>query len=205
MTTDTILSLYDLTGTWSGAYESLGYNVRRVDLAGSGEDLRLLRPAALGVDFDSVTGLIAQPPCTHFSGSGARWWASKGDAALLEAIPLVDLVYRYASLCPNLRWFVIENPVGRLIHYIGPPKARYQPHEYAGWAESPEEQEANRYTKKTCLWGPGWVLPEKKDLGKHPDRKIGEMIHRMGPGPNRAHARSVTPSGFARAWALANP
>lgn len=198
---DTILSLYDLTGTWSKYYRESGdYEVRQVDLAGSGEDLRLLTLEDLGVDLDSVTGIIAQPPCTHFAGSGARWWAKKGDDAVREGLALVDLVYRYASLCPNLRWYVIENPVGRLGRWIGDPVARYQPHEYAGWAETDEEKEANRYTKRTCLWGQGWTIPEKKDLGKHPDPKIGERVWRMAPGPNRAHARSVTPSGFARAW-----
>lgn len=201
----TILSLYDLTGTWSGQYEDAGYDVRRVDLAGTGEDARLLRIDDLGVELAAVTGIISQPPCTHFAGSGARWWSKKGPEVLAGALALVDLTYRWAAMCPNLRWYVIENPVGRLIHYAGPPKAYYNPHEFAGYCDEEAEQEANRYTKRTGLWGEGWVLPEKKDLGKHPDPKIASMIHRMPPGPNRAHARSVTPSGFAKAFFLANP
>lgn len=202
----TILSLYDLTGTWSRFYEeSDGYTVRRADLAGTGEDLRLLTIEDLGVDLDTVHGIIAQPPCTHFAVSGARWWKKKGDKAIRDGLALVDLVYRWVAQCPNLEWWVLENPVGRLGRWIGSPVAYYNPHEYAGYGETEEERELNRYTKKTCLWGEGWTLPPKRDLGKHPDPKIGERIHRMAPGVNRAHARSVTPSGFARAWFEANP
>ncbi len=203
---DTILSLYDMTGTWSRPYEEDGYEVRRVDLEGTKEDLRLLSIKDLGVDFSTVTGIIAQPPCTHFASSGARWWAGKGDEAIIEGLTLVDIVFRYVYLARNLRWWVMENPIGRLPNWVGKYKVTYNPHEYAGYCDSDEEKQLNRYTKKTCLWGEGFVMPPKKDLGKHPDKKIAERIHRASPsGGQRGHIRSVTPSGFAKAWKEYNP
>jgi hypothetical protein len=33
----------------------------------------------------------------------------------------------------------------------------------------------------------------------------GSKMHRMAPGPERAALRSVTPTGFARAFKEANP
>lgn len=205
MSKGTILSLFDLTGTWSRFYAEDGYDVRQVDLAGSKEDLNTLTLAELDVDLSEVTGIIAQPPCTHFALSGARWWSNKGPEAVVEGMALVNVVFRYVVMCPNLRWWVLENPVGRLKYWLGPAKHIYQPYEYAGWGESDEEQQANRYQKRTCLWGEGFVLPEKKDLGPHEDDRVRLRIKNMPETKDRAHKRSVTPSGFARAWKEANP
>ena len=62
----TILSLCDFTGSWSRPYREAGYHVVQVDLQ-HGQDVRLLRRLA-----EPVHGILAAPPCTHFSRSGAH-------------------------------------------------------------------------------------------------------------------------------------
>ena len=38
--------------------------------------------------------MLAAPPCTHLSISGARWWKSKGEGLLLEALAVADACLR---------------------------------------------------------------------------------------------------------------
>lgn len=178
----TILSLCDHTGTWSQPYEEAGYDVRRIDL-NNGADVRLFQ--ALPYE---VHGVLAAPPCTEFASSGARWWAGKDQALLLDALAIVDACFRVVAT-HKPEWWALENPVGRLRDYIGPPKMRFDPCDYG-----------DSYTKKTLLWG-DFVEPTKTPV----EPTDGSKMHLLPPSPDRAALRSVTPAGFARAFFEANP
>lgn len=184
-----ILSLCDYTGNWPKPFREAGHEVIQVDLQ-HGLDVRTYPLPRGGVD-----GIIAQPPCTHLAGSGARWWKAKGDAALLEALAIVDACFRFIALCEPLRFWVLENPVGRLSRFIGPPVFSFHPCEFGGWLDPP----GDAYTKRTCLWG-RFAIPEKKPVPAHE----GSKMHLLPPSPERAMLRSATPMGFARAFYAAN-
>ena len=81
----TILSLFDYSGNWSKPYRDAGYHVIQIDIK-HGQDVRLLKLAGL----PTIHGILAAPPCTEFASSGARWWAEKGEQALLDGLALVD-------------------------------------------------------------------------------------------------------------------
>lgn len=184
--TKTILSLCDHSGVWSKPYVDSGYEVIKVDIK-AGVDVRLFEYPG------SVHGIIAQPPCTHFAGSGARWWEGKGDAAIIEGLAVVDACLRFVAVC-SPDWWVLENPVGRLKNWIGPWSHTYQPWEYALCSDTPDTE---AYTKRTCLWG-NFTMPDKQ---AHPDGAVlGSKMHLLPPGPERAALRSLTPQGFARAF-----
>ena len=191
-----ILSLCDYTGIWSQPYEDAGYNVIRIDLQ-HGQDVRLTEYPG------PVHGIIAQPPCTHFAVSGARWWKGKGEAALLEGLAIVDACLRLVAVCKP-KWWVLENPVGRLTTYLGKPKFIFDPHEFAKLADNPQEE---AYTKRTCLWGeftpPMPIFVGSIDLLVVPT--LGSLMHRVAPGPERANIRSKAPQGFTRAFFAVNP
>ena len=173
-----ILDLCGGTEAWSQPYKEAGYDTRVITLP---DDVRLYYPP------DNVYGILAAPPCTHLAGSGARWWSSKGEQALLEALSIVDACLRIILVSKPIFW-CLENPVGRLIHYLGQPVMYFQPCEYG-----------DPYTKKTCLWG-SFNIPTQ-----HKVKPIeGGKIWRMPPSPNRAELRSITPEGFARAFYEAN-
>lgn len=140
-----------------------------------------------------VHGIIGQPPCTEFAGSGARWWKSKGPDMLTAALAVSDACLRAVAIY-NPSWWVLENPVGRLRTWYGPPKFSFHPHEFA--ADFPEEA----YTKKTLLWG-NFNEPTKCSVPP----VLGSKMHRLPPTPDRAQLRSMTPKGFAQAWFEANP
>lgn len=173
-----ILDLCGGTGSWSKPYAEAGYDVRIITLP---PNIRLCCPP------ETAYGILAAPPCTHLSGSGARWWAAKGDKALLEALSVVDACLRFVVICKPKFW-CLENPVGRLTKYLGKPKMYFNPCDYG-----------DPYTKKTCLWG-DFNEPAKNPV--EPTKK--SKLHLVSPSPHRGRIRSVTPQGFARAFFEAN-
>jgi len=174
-----ILDLCGGTGAWSKPYKDNGYDVRLITLPEY--DVRLYQPT------DNIYGILAAPPCTHLAVSGARWWKGKGQEALFEALSVVDACLRIILINKPIFW-VLENPVGRLKHYLGEPQLKFNPCDYG-----------NPYTKRTYLWGK-FNIPLQ-----NPVKPIGtNFIHTMPPGPDRTKRRSITPSGFAQAFYEAN-
>jgi len=173
-----ILHLCAGSGSDSDPYREAGYDVH---LIGKDIGVENYHPP------ENVHGVIANPPCTHLSGSGARWWKKKGPEALIEALHLVMACQRIINECRPV-WWMLENPVGRLSKFLGKPRMYYQPFEYG-----------DPYTKKTCLWG----------IFNKPAKKIvmpieGSKIHLLPPSKNRGELRSACPPGFAKAFFKAN-
>lgn len=175
-----ILDLCGGTGAWSKPYKDAEYDVRLVTLPE--QDIRLYIPPK------NVYGVLAAPPCTHFAGSGARWWKEKGTPALLEGLSIVDACLRIIWV-EQPEWWCLENPVGRLNRYIGNPVMYFNPCDYG-----------DPYTKKTALWGK-FNIPKKNPV----EPVEGSKIHLYAPSEDRPMLRSITPQGFAKAFFEANP
>lgn len=187
----TILSLCDQTGVWSRPYREAGYEVIQVDLA-QGRDVRLLRP--LGVP---IRGILMAPPCTHLARSGAPHWARKGEGALLEGLAIVDACLR-AVIVHRPDWWVLENPVGRLMDYLGPPVWKFDPHQFG-----------DPWTKRTWLWGnfipPAPLFSAQACKSVRPIIRPGGRDLTTALGGKAGIRRSITPSGFAQAFFESNP
>ena len=177
----TILDLCGGTGAWSKPYKDAGYYIMKVDILDS-FDVRLHKQMNI-----KVRGILAAPPCTHLAGSGARWWEGKGEEALLESLSIVDACLRAVVIYDPVFW-ALENPVGRLVHYLGKPKMYFNPCDYG-----------DPYTKKTCLWG-NFNEPAKNPV----EPTEGSKMHFIPPSENRHKLRSITPPGFAQAFFEAN-
>lgn len=186
--TKTIMSFCDYTGNWSAPYADAGYNVIRVDLK-HGRDVRLIECVPGGVH-----GILAAPPCTAFSGSGAQYWPAKDAAGdTLTALALVDACLRAVAIY-RPAWWALENPVGRLRRWLGPPSLSFNPCDYG-----------DPYTKKTLLWGQFAPLTKTP---VEPERVCsqGSWLMKLGGKSERTkELRSATPKGFARAFFEANP
>ncbi len=190
----TILSLCDFTGNWSRPYEETGYNVIRIDLQ-HGQDVRIMPFIP-----EPIHGILAAPPCDHFSRVGARWWPAKGDGAILEGLAVVDACLRAVAIY-RPTWWALENPIGRLKDYLGPPKWRFDPYQFG-----------NAWTKRTWLWGhftppmPLFSIQAQQIVKPvMAGTVIGSRDRTSLLSSRQKNERSATPSGFAQAFFEANP
>jgi len=195
----TALILYEYSGVFTNLYKELGYNTIQVDKE-FGQDVRLL-------EYDPVLNvecILAFPPCTYFAVSGNKYrdkekaiksdkdFQSLYEENIQEGLSCVDVVFRLIHLHRPKYW-MIENPIGTLQRYIGKSKHIFSPFEYAGYLDNPENE---AYTKKTCLWG-DFTMPDKKPV----EPIKGSLMHTNIRDPKK---RSLSPSGFAKAFVIAN-
>jgi hypothetical protein len=126
--------------------------------------------------------MIAHPPCTHLSVSGAKHFELKRKSGLQQSA--VSFFMQLAS-CPVPR-IAIENPVCIMSSLFRKPDQIIQPWQF-GHGE----------TKATCLW--------LKNLPKLQPTKIvdgrEQRIFKMPPSPDRWKIRSRTFDGIALAMA----
>jgi hypothetical protein len=207
-----VFSLFDRTGQWSQPYVDAGYDVRRYDIQ-NGDDLMAFMPIADIVEAHTsgkeVAGVLAAPPCTSFSSSGARWWAERHDKpneAWLEktygawaskyfdtpldyANTLVAVTQAVIEFAAPTQFHVVENPVGRIAEQNDLPKPllTFDPNHFG-----------DPYTKKTLLWGSfNPNLPTA-----HVEATDGSAIANLSS--SATNERSETPEGFAYAFFMAN-
>ena len=126
--------------------------------------------------------MIAHPPCTHLSASGARHWEAKrmDGRQATGASFFMELVRAPVSR------IAIENPVCVMSTLYRQPDQIIQP-----WMFGHGE------TKTTCLWLKG--LPKLRPTNIVDGREA--RIHRMSPSPDRSKLRSQTYAGIAEAMA----
>ena len=213
-----VLSLFDHSGAWSLPYRKRGYETIQVDIKFPkglhairsehgvnyefGCDVRELLKGDWIAKFYPCRGIIAAPPCTEFSGSGAQFWPIKdSDGRTAAALELIDATLEIIERIKPI-WWTLENPVGRLRKLrpaLGKPWY-WQPH----WFGDP-------YTKKTGLYGnfnselkrdqvePVMYTTKNGKRGSYYWAKLG------GKSERTKDLRSVTPPGFSEAFAEANP
>ena len=212
--TGTILSVFDFTGNWSRPYAEAGWDVIRIDtkLQNDGFEEFSINVADLTTDwfyenifdsFETIDGILLAPPCTDFAVSGAKHWAAKdktestlfGDVNRLDEY--VNLVYQclnIVDLCEPYFW-ALENPVGRiasLVPELGKPWY-FQPYWYG-----------DTYSKKTGLWG-NFNKPMPTNIVEPEKGKHGSRTQKYGGKSERTkELRSITPTGFAKAFFEAN-
>ena len=186
-----VLVACEFSGTVRDAFIKLGHDAWSCDLLPTDKEGPHLQGDVLKVlnnqDWDLI---IAHPPCTHLSVSGANLWAEKvADGRQQAAIDFCEAIYY--SKCPHI---CLENPVGALSSRskLGKPTQYVQPYEF-GHAEQ----------KKTGLWLKG--LPKLKgtkfiDVSGLPKKEV-QRLHYLGPSKDRWKLRSTTYKGIAEAMA----
>jgi hypothetical protein len=126
--------------------------------------------------------MIAHPPCTHLSVSGARHFEAKRmDGRQQSAVSFFMMLAK-----ADIPMIAIENPVCIMSSVWRRPDQVIQPWQF-GHGE----------TKATALWLKG--LPRLAPTNIVEGREA--RIHRMAPGPDRWKERSKTYPGIAAAMA----
>jgi site-specific DNA-cytosine methylase len=124
--------------------------------------------------------MIAHPPCTHLSVSGARWFKDKQK----EQQEALDFVRQL--LDAPIEKIALENPISIISSKVRKPDQIIQP-----WMFGHGE------TKATCLWLKNLPLLVPTDIVEGREARI----HKMGPSPDRWKERSRTFIGIAKAMA----
>lgn len=133
--------------------------------------------------------MVAFPPCTHLSVSGARWFKDKKQ----EQEEAVKFFMFLANSSPPR--IALENPIGIMSTKWRKPDQIIQP-----WMFGHGE------TKATCLWLKGLPLVTPTHARDHlfalpePPGRVAR-VHREPPGPDRWKNRSRTYQGIADAMA----
>jgi site-specific DNA-cytosine methylase len=124
--------------------------------------------------------MVAFPPCTHLSVSGARWFKDKRVEQQQAIKFFMDLVNA------PIERIAIENPIGIMSTKYRKPDQIVQP-----WMFGHGE------TKATCLWLKGLpkLIPSNVVSGRE------GRVWKMGPSPTRSKERSRTYQGIAEAMA----
>ena len=221
-----LLSLFDHTGTWSQPfYDSTAWTVTEVDLKNwIPIDINSVASAEAALDlFGDVDGILAAPPCTDFSVSGAQYWCAKDrDGRTARSVALVRQVLRLVDLYrptdPDYLaeggtfFWALENPVGRLprlVRSLGRPVVIFDPCEYGLYMQRGEKTHPlapprDAYTKRTCLWGE-FNVPPKRPVTPVRSCRQGSWLQKLGgKSETTKTARATTPLGFARAFFEAN-
>lgn len=127
--------------------------------------------------------LIAHPPCTDLSVSGARHFAAKiADGRQQRALDFVQ-----ALMDTPIERIAIENPISVISSKIRKPDQIIQPWQF-GHGE----------TKATCLWLKNLPKLEATDIVEGREQRM----FRLPPTPDRWKIRSKTYQGIADAMAM---
>ncbi len=190
-----ILDLCGGTGSWSRPYREHGYDVRIITLPYY--DVRTYKPPK------NVYGILAAPPCTHFSIACAPLWREKdltGQTA--QALEIVYSCLRIVNECkPGLHFWALENPRGRLHKFIGAPTYKFNQSDFGA-----------PYFKPTWLWGDFNTLIIQGPINDNPCR-LDECtnLYDLPDDYNlnidhckRAARRSIYPPAFCDAFFQAN-
>ena len=182
-----VLVACEMSGRVRDALRAVGHDAVSCDLLPTetpGPHIQADALAALrhgpgkGARWDAV---IAFPPCTHLSASGARWWPEKRQDGRQQDAEAFFMALARA----DVSHIAIENPVGRMSTAWRKPDQIVQPWWFG-----------DAYTKATCWWLKGFppLTPTQTVAPVHPS-----WIHTLPPSPDRARLRSYTPTGMAAA------
>jgi len=189
-----ILDLCGGTGSWSKPYKDAGYDVRIITYPE--RDVRCYAPPK------DVYGVLAAPPCTHFSTVRNT---AREPRNLRLAMDTVEHCLRIIWECQynkKLAFWALENPASGMIkRFLGKPAYVFDPSEFG-----------HDYNKKTAIWGcfnepkPIRKMIETKSLAltsgsfkELPADFVRDPFMRID-----AVRRSVTPEEFAKAFFEAN-
>jgi hypothetical protein len=177
-----VLVACEFSGTVRDAFIAAGHDAMSCDLLPTDSS----GPHYQGDVFDVINAcwdlMIAHPPCTHLSVSGAKHFAEKRIDGRQQSA--VSFFMRLAKA--NIPMVAIENPVCIMSSVWRKPDQIIQPWQF-GHGE----------TKATCLWLKGLPLLQPTNIVDGRD----DVVFRMPPSADRWKLRSKTYSGIAAAMA----
>lgn len=192
-----ILDLYGGTGSWSKPYQDAGYDVKLITL-----------PNYDVVDYmppPNVYGILAAPPCTHFSKARTTAKAPRDFEGAMGLVYAALKIIWQCRIEGSLKFWALENPTGYLRQFLGKPAYTFQPFDFG-----------DPFQKPTDIWG-YFKEPKKSKIKFDKNqyslftfkkyRQRGDRCNFPGVthiGRKGDARRAITPPGFAYAFFKAN-
>lgn len=176
-----VLVACEFSGIVRDAFARRGHDAWSCDLLSSEKPGNHIQGDVRDCILDGWDMMLAFPPCTHLSSSGARWFKNKQQEQW-DALMFVA----YLMTAP-IKKIVIENPIGVISSRLRKPDQIIQPY-YFGIAES----------KATCLWLKNLPPLICKTSG---GENISQRVFNEPPSPDRWKNRSRTYLAIAEAMA----
>jgi hypothetical protein len=176
-----VLVACEFSGVVREAFRKRGHMAISCDLLEASSDYHLKGDVLPLLQYDWDL-LIAHPPCTHLSVSGARWFKDKAK----EQMEAKMFFQYFASSSCRIPKVCVENPIGIMSTWYRKPDQIIQPWQF-GHGE----------TKATCLWLKNLPLLKPTNIVEGREARI----HKMPPSADRGKLRSITYQGIADAMA----
>lgn len=185
-----ILVACEYSGTVRDAFRKLGHDAWSCDIIPTDADPAYhIQGDVLEILDQGWDMMIAHPPCTHLSVSGARWF-TEGKKPMYLREEALEFVRKL--MAAPIEKICIENPLSVISSHIRKADQTINPYEFG----HPE-------TKRTCLWLKNIpkLIPTNnvyEEMMKLPIKERNR-IHWMGSGKGKE--RSKTFQGIANAMA----
>jgi len=202
-----VVDLFSGLGGFSEAFVDRGHYVTRYDNDERFKDV----PHTRIIDIMDLDGLpdadviLGSPPCNCFSRMTIRYyWENKRpkNEKVRSAIALVRKAKELIDAA-SPQYYIIENPVGMMIHVLGKPQIRTW---WAAWYSEHDEgiDMNNPPLKETHLWGrlPDIVWPKKPTKYARINRKSKDRQKGV-QGIKDSAISSKVPYLFSEALAIA--
>ena len=184
-----VLVACEYSGIVRDAFTKKGFNATSCDILPTESEGKHYEGDIRDILYDGWDLMVAHPPCTHLSVSGARWFTEGKKPMYLrdEAIEFVKLL-----MDAPIKHIAIENPVSVISSYIRKSDQMINPYQFGHYEY-----------KRTCLWLKNLPkLKETKNVKEETDKLPAKEKHRIWwIGGGKGKERSKFYTGIADAMA----
>lgn len=184
-----VLVACEYSGIVRDAFTKKGFDATSCDILPTESEGKHYEGDIRDILYDGWDLMVAHPPCTHLSVSGARWFTEGKKPMYLrdEAIEFVKLL-----MDAPIKHIAIENPVSVISSYIRKSDQMINPYQFGHYEY-----------KRTCLWLKNLPkLKETKNVKEETDKLPAKEKHRIWwIGSGKGKERSKFYTGIADAMA----
>ena len=184
-----VLIACEYSGIVRDAFTKKGHDATSCDILPTESKGKHYQGNVLDILDDGWDLMVAHPPCTHLSVSGARWF-TEGKKPMYLREEAIDFVKRLMDA--PIEKIAIENPVSVISSYIRKSDQMINPYQFG-----------HKEYKRTCLWLKNLPkLQETNNLKEETDALPNKEKHRIWwIGSGKGKERSKFYTGIADAMA----
>jgi len=184
-----ILIACEYSGIVRDAFTRKGHDAMSCDILPTESEGKHYQGDIFDVLYDDWDMMIAHPPCTHLSVSGARWF-TEGRKPMYLREQALDFVRKLMEA--PIKKIAIENPVSVISSHIRKSDQMINPYQFG-----------HKEQKRTCLWLKN--LPKLKETNNVKEEMmklpiaVRTRIHYLGSKKGKERSKFYT--GIAEAMA----